>query len=48
MDEKFTKGPWGIDTVTRPAEICTIYGLPSLPTEDGLGQQRAYVRGPID
>lgn len=46
-ERRYTPGPWEIDTATRPAEICTIHGLPVQPTEDGKGQTWAYVRGAI-
>lgn len=41
---KFTPGPWAIDPATRPAEVCTIYGLPESETD---GQGFAYVRGAL-
>ena len=47
MMSKHTPAPWEIDIDTRPAEICTIYHLPTHPTEDGKGQEWAHIRGPI-
>ena len=47
MMSKHTPAPWEIDIDTRPAEICTIYHIPTQPTEDGKGQQWAHIRGPI-
>ena len=44
---KHTLAPWEIDIDTRPAEICTIYHIPTQPTEDGKGQEWAHIRGPI-
>lgn len=41
---KFTPGPWEMDTETRPAEVCTIHGLPP-QGEDG--QKWVYVRGAL-
>lgn len=41
---KHTPGPWEIDTVTRPAEICTIHHVPPQGEEK---QRWVYVRGAI-
>lgn len=39
-----TPGPWAIDGDTRPAEICTIHGIPkSESNENGF----TYIRGAI-
>ena len=46
-ETRYTPGPWEIDTETRPAEVCTIHGVPAMPTEGGLGQEWVYVRGEI-
>lgn len=46
-ETKWTPGPWEIDPTTRHSEICTIYNLPTMPTEDGMGQGWAYIRGAI-
>jgi hypothetical protein len=42
MTTSHTPGPWEIDTDTRPAEICTVHGLP--PKD---GKTWAYIRGPL-
>ena len=42
-----TPGPWEIDTLTRPAEICTVHHVPTQPTEDRKGQGWIYIRGAI-
>lgn len=39
-----TPGPWELDYDTRPAEVCTIHGL---PPEGELGQKWAHIRGAI-
>jgi hypothetical protein len=44
MSAAHTPGPWEIDYDTRPAEVCTVHGLPQ-DGEDQLGY--AYVRGAI-
>lgn len=41
---KNTSGPWELDRDTRPAEVCTIHGLPPHGDEK---QTYAYIRGPI-
>lgn len=41
---KHTAGPWELDTETRPAEICTIHGLPPQGEE---GQTWVHIRGAI-
>ena len=42
----YTPGPWEIGTETRGCEVCTIYGVPPQPTEDGIGQQWVYIHYP--
>jgi hypothetical protein len=44
MEAKHTPGPWEIDTSTRPAEVCTVHGLPPQGEE---GQTYVYVRGAL-
>jgi hypothetical protein len=39
----FTPGPWSIDYETRPAEVCTVYGVSGTPDDQGY----LYVRGGI-
>jgi hypothetical protein len=43
MKTEFTKGPWSIDYDTRPAEVCTIYGVSNAPDNQGF----LYVRGQL-
>lgn len=38
-----TPGEWSICTETRGDEICTIYGVPDQPTEEGIGQGWVYI-----
>ena len=42
-----TPGPWEIDLNTRPAEVCTVYNIPTQPSEDGKGQEWCYIRGAL-
>lgn len=45
---KHTPGPWSIETQVTDfcsTDICTIYCVPSQPTEDGRGQQWVYIQG---
>lgn len=43
---KATPGPWAIGTDVRGSEICTMHGVPTMPTEDGLGQEWLYIEYP--
>ena len=43
---KFTPGPWIIDPVTRPFEICTVHGLPK--NDETNHQGWAYIRGELN
>ena len=44
-ETKWTPGPWVIDPETRPAEICSIHGM---PRDHRTNQQGwAYVRGAL-
>jgi len=41
-----TPGEWNIGTEVRGSEICTVHGVPPMPTEDGLGQEWLYIEHP--
>ena len=41
-----TPGPWVVGTDTTGLEVCTVYGVPTQPTEDGKGQEYVYVHYP--
>ena len=41
-----TPGPWVVGTDTNGCEVCTVYCVPTQPTEDGKGQEYVYVHYP--
>ena len=47
MSAQHIPGPWSISTDTVASEVCTIYGVTTQPTEDGLGQGWVYVHHPM-
>lgn len=45
FETRWTSGPWVIDPVTRPIEVCTVHRLPDDERTDGQGW--AYVSGAL-
>lgn len=40
---RFTAGPWRFATYTMAHDVCSVYGVETQPTEDGLGQGWVYI-----